>query len=198
MFPKMRPLVILLFLLTSCVTIYNKSLLSVERLNQKNKRSLRLDGYYYYYDSRSVKENCMTPMFLYSNGYMNEIFTYCGDSLNNNPNEVFEAKNLYNSNLFYPKDKKYGIWGWGIWWTENDSIYIEQYCSRGPNYDINYRKGLILNDSTFIITSDYSEFQLPKLRDKKKEYQFKKLISKPDSINYLQLNIAKFGKKNGR
>ena len=123
---------------------------------------------------------------------MHEIFTYPMD------NKEFEKSRISKETYFYPKNKKFGIWGWGIWWIDGDSIFIEQYCNRAGNYDLRFRKGLVLNDTTFLITSDYSDFQLPKLRTEQRVYKFRYYMPKPDSSNYLQINIEHFGRKNNR
>jgi hypothetical protein len=114
-------------------------------------------------------------------------------------NDSFEKSILTNRNYFNSKNKKNGIWGWGIWWTKGDSIFIEQYDIRSNvGYDLRFRKGRLLNDTTFRLTSDYSEFQEPKLRTTEKEYRFRHYSPKPDSSNYIESNISLFGSKNSR
>jgi len=166
------------------VTIYNKKSLQIDKIQEGAKSSLRLDGYYYTKNSDST----VTPMILYSNGYMHEIFSYDGMA----PHDSIKTR-LQSDKYFYPADKKYGIWGWGIWWTQNDSIFIEQYCNYTGDYDIRHRKGIVADEMTFIITSDSSVHQKPTVRLDRKLYKFEKLDTKPDSVNYILINIEKFG-----
>jgi len=182
--------VFLLFLITtSCVTIYNKTSLQVDKIQKIDNSPIRLDGYFY----TETPDSSVTPMVLYGNGYIHEIFSYKGIS----PHDSIKAR-LQSDKYFYPIDKKYGIWGWGIWWTQNDSIYIEQYCNYTGDYDIRYRKGIVTDDLTFIITHDSSTHQKPTVRLDRRIYKFQHLDSKPDSINYILNNIEKFGKQNAR
>lgn len=178
---------LLVFVTTSCVTIYNKSSLQIDKIQELDNSSLRLDGYFY----TVSHDSSITPMILFGNGYMHEIATY--DEAN--PKDTIK-KRLKSDNYFHPINKKYSIWGWGIWWTQNDSIFIEQYRNYLGDYDISYRYGKVLNDSTFIIEKDSSRFQKPVVRYVKDIYKFQKMDSKPDSTNYIKENIDEFGRKN--
>jgi hypothetical protein len=184
----MKYIVFISIILVSCARIYNKTSLDIDMLDPNNrKNSLALHGYYYTSDSDHI-----TPMLLYSNGYMYEMYTYKMEPA------VFEMSTLTDPhyfNRFNSSRSKHNIGGWGIWWVQKDSLFIEQYVNVSGNYALRYRKGLIQNDSTFVITSDFSDFQRPKLRAEQKTYQFRTFKQKPDSINYLQQNIKEFGKR---
>jgi hypothetical protein len=182
-------IIILVLVTTSCVSIYNKTSLQVDKIQNADNSLLRLDGYFF---TENV-DSSLTPMILYSNGYMHEIFSYDGVS----PHDSIKTR-LQSDKYFYPIDKKHGIWGWGIWWLQNDSIFIEQYCNYTGDYDIRYRKGIIKDNLTFIITNDSSVHQTPTVRLDRRIYKFEKLESKPDSVNYILENIEKFGNQNAR
>ncbi|MCB0409262.1 MAG: hypothetical protein KDD29_03525 [Flavobacteriales bacterium] len=173
----------ILLLFSSCITIYNKNRLSVDKLNVRNNGILKTKGIYV-----AKQENNYLPVVLFSNGYFHMNFSYSENPSIKNSRYLNQLK---TDSVFYPKNKKIGIWGWGVWWTEGDNIYMEHFVNRNGNYDLNYYQGIIKSDTTFSL-----KYKLGTMaKTENLEFLFYKTEFKPDSLNYLQLNIDKFGKK---
>ncbi|NEN23083.1 hypothetical protein G3O08_06170 [Cryomorpha ignava] len=182
---KVIQIIIILVSLNACITIYNKENLSTDKLHNR-PRPLNVNGYYV-----AETENGYLPFVLFDNGYMNNIWTTQDD-----PTDI---KSVYyqkfkNDSLFYPMDKKYGIWGWGIWWVENDSIFIEHYVNRAGNYDLNFYSGKVESDTSFRLKYNLWNNDLNKMNPDTLSFSLFKTDFKPDSANYIQLNLDKFGK----
>jgi|GEM_PF-3594405 len=132
---------LIVFLISSCVTIYNKDKLSINKLNDRNIQIIKTQGIYV-----AKQEKSFLPLVLFDNGYFHMNFSY-----NQNPTSANSTylNQLQSNSIFDPKNRKYGIWGWGVWWTEGDSIFMEHYVNRAGNCDLNYYKGSINSDTTF-------------------------------------------------
>lgn len=183
----------LLLFVSSCITIYNQSSLDTNKIVQRseNRDIIQLNGYYCFTEIDS-NQIYLTPMLLYEDGYMHEIFSYPMSSNEKLAHQEMKKK-MMQDDYFYPLESKSAIWGWGIWWIELDNIYFQNYTNVLGDYDIRYRYGKVVNDSTFIITKDSLRHQKPIVRYPDRKYIFKQFDQKPDSVNYIMLNIEDFG-----
>ncbi|NEN25935.1 hypothetical protein G3O08_20805 [Cryomorpha ignava] len=134
------------------------------------------------------QEKSFLPLVLFDNGYFHMNFSYDQNPTSDNSSYLHQ---LQSDSIFFQENKKYGIWGWGVWWTEGDSIFMEHYVNRAGNYDLNYYEGLINSDTTFNL-----KYQLgTRAKTDTLEFTFFMTESMPDSQNYIQLNLNKFGEK---
>tara|TARA_R110002049_G_scaffold232478_1_gene405076 strand:- start:558 stop:1073 length:516 start_codon:yes stop_codon:yes gene_type:complete len=171
-------------MLSSCVTIHNKQVLSVDIIQNKEKVStIHTQGIYL-----AEQGNEYLPMVLFDNGYFHMNFTYQENPAHQNSQYLQKLK---SDSLFFPKDKKYGIWGWGIWWIEGDSILMEHYVNRVGDYDINRYRGIMTSDTSFKLMYRLGE----RANVDTLEFSYFATDFKPDSSNYIQMNIEEFGKK---
>lgn len=143
------------------------------------KTNLRLDGYYVYKFSQvNSGEDLSIPKFIYKNGVILNLFTRPTHSdisiqsyINGEFSEYFEKiKNDRTS--------------WELVSISEKNITIEwRNTSLGPkNQKTIIEKGIILNDTTFKITSLHDrKGQL--VKSVSNVYEFKKFSPKPDSAN---------------
>lgn len=138
---------------------------------------LRMDGYFYTNFNNNA-EVYGSPIFFYRNGVlvnlgafkMNEQETWEGTI---NSDEISLAKET--------KDR------WGIFLIEGNTIKIEKwYNSEAIFLPAYVSEGVILNDTTFKITSSYrltNRGRKKELEVENKTYYFKQFSPKPDSTN---------------
>jgi hypothetical protein len=141
-----------------------------KQMNHTGK--LRLSGFYLRQDPSMDSLN-FNIYFLYQDGKI----MYFG-SLDR---ATYNTETLTDSTLI--KKIKKNLVSWGLYRISGDSISFEKWHHSGGPPKITYiRKGKILNDSTFIITS--SERPNGDERTQLNElYHFKKFHPKPDSTN---------------
>lgn len=191
----------------SCAVIYNKSKLYLnEKEFNKNVISFRTDGYYYKVKEHEKGNFGISPMIFYENGYVVKLESYYSVSMVRDENE---KKKKFNYTLKYIDKRildntyhvqiKNTIWDWGLYSQKKDSLIMQTYINYiGDYYLVNW-KGVVLNDTTLLVTTRYD--YNPKNRKTEiinELYQFRKLNHKPDSINYIMINRAKFGKRRNK
>lgn len=138
---------------------------------------LRIDGYYYN-EYGSGNETRREIYFFYRNGILLKGGVPLLTELSIRENE-FKNGTYYN----YVKDSKLD---WGVFQINGNNIKYEHWYpnSIGPLRAV-IHEGIILNDTTFLITQTY------RMKDGNKTdvsfenllYRFKKLSPKPDSTN---------------
>ena len=144
---------------------------SFDRLDNTTGK-LRLDGYYYSQYFNDSTEELSIVCFLYENG----IFE--GNS--SGPTEEVREGDVEIDDSFSRNSAKTG---WGIYKIEGDEIEIQTWLPTQLScHAIQVEKGVIENDSTFIITSTYTT------KDKDEQevnsiFRFVPYSPKPDSIN---------------
>ncbi len=154
--------------------------LSIEQTESRDNK-LRLDGYYYYvnYNENYDKDYASGTYFFYNNGI---IVTLGGFDILDKW-EKHEERILTNELIDAVQKIKYA---WGLFNIDNNIIKFERwYPSSGGPLKAYVRKGIILNDTTFVIKESYRMVN-GKKRDLDKEnetYHFKQFSPKPDSTN---------------
>lgn len=75
--------------------------------------------------------------------------------------------------------------GWGVFQIKEDSIWIESWFDLDGPEKAYMQSGIILNDTTFVITEIYKNKRCKKkgLEDRNKVYHFREFYPKPDSTN---------------
>jgi hypothetical protein len=141
--------------------------------SENNTNALRLGGFYYYQSSLNPER--VSIYILNSNGTL-------GDTGIELP--LTNAQSKFNSASFlsYISDNKSY---WGVYHIEGANIKIDTWHADSNGKDYGYRrKGEILSDTSFVITSSElcngSEF-----RNRYEVYYFYPLNNKPDSVTSL-------------
>ena len=163
---------ILISIGTSCSLFREESeSLTTERVDNIAGR-IKLNGYYVSVESLSNQTN-RSVYFLYKNG----VLMYFGTFDEGRFSEAFFTDHAILSNL------KENRTTWGIYQTFDDSIRIEKWHhSGGAKKEIYIRRGVIVNDTTYMITTVERPNGIE--RDSINElYHFKKFHPKPDSVN---------------
>jgi hypothetical protein len=131
---------------------------------------LKLNGYYY---DEGMGDSAFWDLFVL---YQNGIILNCGTS----PPLALERR--LNDTQFINKLKNNRTC-WGVYQVSGDSIRFEKwYHGGGAPKQVFVRKGVILNDTTFLIT----ESSRPNGRNRSRKhevYRFRKFSPKPDSTN---------------
>lgn len=164
-----------LFLLSlvSCflVTGKDEELTMVRKINSSKK--LRLDGYYIRSICNDSKALCnYQTLFLFESG-----ITFWSGTFDENGTSNINKK--LNQSYF---NKVHKIkFNWGLYQILGDSIIFEQWYHGGKNYAYT-SLGVILNDTTFVITGSKRSHR-PKEGFKKinEIYHFVEFYPKPDS-----------------
>jgi hypothetical protein len=121
----------------------------------------------------------------------------CNLQDNNTLESAFEhfqcyVTELQKKNLIFLNSKA-EIWDQGVYKIENNIITIQIFYNSIGNYSLYEEKGIIKNDSTFVLTNA-TDFQTGKKYEIKKEYKFKKMEDFPEIDNYILKNKKKFNK----
>ncbi len=166
-----------IILLTSCLLMFCESLNQQRYLTLKNYknnvRNLRLDGYWY-------RKNVLTSeaMVLYENGVLLDLGSHDASTMFQHWEEfiiplIISKKDSYYDSYSY----------WGVFETTKDSIRFERYYppSGGP-WIPSIRSGVILNDTTFLITEVRRSYG-KEVRKENLLYGFRRFSPKPDSTN---------------
>ena len=161
---------------SSCEREKDESLddkLSLERVDYSGNE-LRIDGYYYKNDPESPQ---ISILFLYSNG----IILYGGAF---GIDETIKQEEKYMNGYHSTHAAKYKYY-WGVFQINGSQIKYEKWVPvQGPLIAVTY-EGVILNDTTFVITETY-EMQNGQKKAPKEvywEYHFKQFNPKPDNKN---------------
>jgi hypothetical protein len=137
---------------------------------------LRMDGYYYRYHECYRGNNCIDVSCFYRNGILLDMG---GAALS------LEEADEYIRRLFIAgsQNPNYEYLRWGLFVIDNQIIKIECYY---PNDNITkwtyIREGVILNDTTFRITSIYFPDK-DEIFKANETYHFRQYSPKPDSTN---------------
>ena len=136
---------------------------------RNDSKSLRLDGIYLHEDSLNIVD----LFFLYQDGTIL--------SRGSIPKNRLESK---LTQLEVSKDDKYKSMKflWGRYIIDGEIIKFERLAPTDKPYRAFIKKGLILNDSTFVINQLYNAKEKG-LRKINETYRLRKTNSKPDSIN---------------
>jgi hypothetical protein len=161
----------LILLFSSCNKLCRDDDFSFSR-TENNSNKLKLGGYYY---GKITNSNSYLTYYdmLFQNGVV-----LCGsDSLK----KVLDNKIEINPNEYNYKSKFF----WGVYRIIDDSIEIQRWIPLfGGCFNVEAFKGVILNDTTFVLTKWYNV-------DKEGSYnyktiysiwKFKKYSPKPDSV----------------
>jgi hypothetical protein len=154
----------------SCGHIFESEKLTFKKV-ENNSNKLNLDGCYLHLLSVDDTVFC-NPIFLYRDG----VIIDAGSMKMRQMNELLSDKEFLQT-INHTRS------AWGLYRIDGEGISYEKWYYSGGPPDITYiRKGKILNDSTFIITS--SERPNGDERTQLNElYHFKKFHPKPDSTN---------------
>lgn len=169
---------ILLLLMGVCLLSCISYLSGDEKLSLEMKQNLssklRLDGYYVHIDSQQTKPISLV-FFLYNNGVLQFVGTL-------ESSQYDTLRNFLQSppiRSWLQKDKS----SWGLYQIKGDSIIYEKwFLGGGFDMQVFRFKGIILNDTTFIITQSEQLDGSERTR-KNATYHFKKFHPKPDSVN---------------
>ncbi len=136
--------------------------------------SLRVDGYFY----QEKDGHFYTIYCLYRSG----ILLYLGGGFNQT--EVTELENSIRNGSFYTAAKDFKDY-WGVFKIENNNIKFEKWYASDPPLKAYIREGVIVNDTTFIITEIYrmQGGKKTETRTENETYHFKQFTPKPDSTN---------------
>jgi hypothetical protein len=137
---------------------------------------LRIDGYYYKYYECYKGSNCIDMRCFYRNGI---ILDMGGVALSlEEADEYIQSKFIEGSthpNYEYSK--------WGLFIIDGQIIKIEQYYATDDITRWTYiREGVILNDTTFLITVFYRSDGKERV-EVDEIYHFRHFYPKPDSTN---------------
>jgi len=140
-------------------------------------KELRINGYYcrYRYVNNNSEPQGITPYFLYRNGVL------LGD-VGVNIDRISEMEEWFRNGNYAKIAKKYY---WGVFQIEKTQIKYEKWLPvQGPLIAVTY-EGVILNDTTFVISETYEMKNGQKIKPEKIhwEYHFKQFSPKPDSTN---------------
>ena len=149
---------------------YDKFTLSKQNYTGKQ---LKTGGYYYF----KARGKYYRSYFFYNNGVLLECgggdFTY---------DEFIKYENNFNREDWDNYNKIYR-YKWGLFKVVNDSIFIEKpEPSSGGMSPVYLNSGVILNDTTFILTKAVRK-RTNRVIEKNQTYHFKKFSPKPDSTN---------------
>ncbi len=98
---------------------------------------------------------------------------------------------VYSSSLDV---KRRGVSNRGIFSIEDKTIILQYYYAAEGGSELVEKKGEILNDTTFLLTSQIY-FKNKSRKEINERYHFKHFPIKPDSISYIREYKHKFGKK---
>jgi hypothetical protein len=135
---------------------------------------LQLEGYFL--NEYSTKnEDYIEVFFFYRNGIMSDMGVF--------PNTELSSKELYfnspNNNAFLKKSKL----AWGLFQISDGQIEYEKWYPSEPPMKVYIKSGIIINDTTFIITSSRNSHGKEKRKIENTIFHFKKFDPKPDSTN---------------
>lgn len=168
--------VVLLF--SGCYSFYTHPEV---RTTNNNTNALRLDGYYYTIEERP-EAKYVTIMVLYQNGSIYGFYSNRFDL-----GETCSLKVVDDSMLDYSRHVGLSSQSsWAGYLIENNLITIKRIWGRFGETLYTY-KGLIINDTTFIINQKNVEGSAQSsengTKEEKNTYHFRSYSPKPDSTN---------------
>lgn len=167
----------LVFIFSSCLVDME---LSMSR-RENNSNLLTLDGYYYH---RYVVEGSKFTgvWFLYKNGNL-----FDAGSQRGTPNVSIMDAHVHDAYIDIEESHKKYIqpeYTWGLYHLTEGKIEIERYQT--PLYARPYttieEKGVVLNDTTFVITKRFIH-ETNSEESVQDTFHFRKFSLKPDSVN---------------
>jgi len=162
---------VVFFFLSSCLILKDDTLY-LER-EQYTGFDIRLDGYWW----KNLESNVprIETYFFYQNG----VVLYGMAIQISKIHATEEEFKSVNFAQFVRKSKT----GWGVFQVNANEIEFETWePSSGGGLKTSVRSGVILNDTTFVITNLFSNYT-KKNYPKNDTFHFKKLTPKPDSTN---------------
>jgi len=204
------------FIITSCVRIYDKQKLSIANNSFKQENiTFRTDGYYYKIIEYQEGENlsiemqygesnfcAISPLIFYNDGFVrksefiHEIRKFkteqdMNDSINIS---LLSLDEEIETNNFHVQMNN-TIWDWGMYEQNYMKITIQYYRNHHGNYRLIEQIGEVKNNTTIILKNKQTIIRNDDLNNEPEEiYYFRKLKIKPDSTNYIKSNIEKFRK----
>jgi hypothetical protein len=173
-FPKRRNLFFTFFILCFSCSQFNgeSNSFSLEKETNHTKK-IKLRGYYL--REVSIPDGkALNIIFFYENGVLMSPGSF--------EEKQGKVERYLRHNLFMSKVKDLQV-SWGLYTIKDDSISFEKwYHGGGPTKILQIRKGIILNDTTFLIGSVFRSNGTEKTLVKE-YYYFKKFNPKPDSTN---------------
>ena len=161
---------VLLFICSSCSHFgSNSEALNMQREVNDSKK-MRVDGFYFSLNKTSVPN--ADVYFFYRNG----VVQHMGSVAEN------EFSIRLRDDKFLKKVRGQRV-SWGLYRVVSDTIEFERWYHAGGSEKLALlRKGIILNDSTFLINSVSSK-KRGEYDSTNELYHFKKFHPKPDSTN---------------
>jgi hypothetical protein len=220
---KFKLSILALLILTSCMEInHKKYVINLDKVGDK-LRPIRTDGYYYqereemtfpYYknsyggfskdSTKPYLQKQIRPLTLHKDGTLltfgfstgfqeNYVFDYSANCGLTDHNSIGNAKKHFECDIRHYKDR-FPIWGKGVFKTENNEIIIQYYINWIGAYYLVEKKGVILNDTTFVLKKLF-DYKLNESKDINELYKFQYFDIKPDSTNYIIEHKRKFKNK---
>ena len=153
--------------------IFKDDVLSIPKLPY-NGNQLRIDGYYY---EIGVDGYLYPEYFFYSNGSL----IYIGGRYS--PNTIDTELEYFIKSPNYIDDAKNDKLSGGLFIIDGVSIKFEKwYPSSGGGLPAYIRSGVILNDTTFLISKSVRS-KTGEEKELNETYHFKQFSPKPDSTN---------------
>ncbi len=167
-------LIIVVLVCNSCVPFFQRfdDPLTIKKQSYIGSK-LKLDGYYY----TMYNDKIQNVSFLYRDG----VLYNCGGYIENHSKVAeYIEREFLRSNGY----KEISA-GWGVFQIKEDSIWIESWFDLDGPEKAYMQSGIILNDTTFVITEIYKKKRGKKkgLEDRNKVYHFREFYPKPDSTN---------------
>lgn len=189
---------IFLLITSSCTILrYSSEFKVLKKQEVINDNKLKLNGYYF--NNYEIQHPNYLPVkatyfyIFYSTGIIDRSnissIEYDDQGIelpvDNTYKNVLKNYHKYLEQVPYKPDS---YSNWGIYRINGDSIRIQYYVrAMSPwfKYDLTERKGVILNDTTFLLTKyiDYVDEEYTK--DTNELYHFRKLDQKPDSTSWV-------------
>lgn len=208
--------------ISSCSSrIYDKDKLTIANTPfQKENITFRTDGYYYQIIEYEKGENlslemehgksnycAVSPIIFYDDGFVRKSeFTHGVKPFITNQEKKDSIEELLRNldksirdNNFHVKIEN-TIWDWGLYRQSPNELVIQYFYNHYGHYRLINYSGVVKNDTTLVFKhkKGYTEFpsHVSRLEDKSEEiYYFRKLRSKPDSMNYIKSNAEEFGQR---
>jgi hypothetical protein len=162
--------VILFTQFVSCQMFFGEDDKLTLRRKPYDGSALKLDGYYY----QSYQDGNMVDIyFLSRNGVIINAGAFEANKL-----DLYERK--FSDTAFVNKLRNVKF-NWGVFQIDGDSMKFEKWYPSERPYRTKIKEGIILNDSTFLITKVRN--QKGEMALKNEAYHFKRFTPKIDSIS---------------
>jgi len=180
---KLRILLFIIVLLNfSCITIERNKMHNYWEKENNDYSNLKINGFYYMPDTViSNEKHFPTTKFLilFNNG---TVYGFTNININYD-NKCSSFKNSLSRHM----NKEKYISNWGAIVIKSDSLSIQRQYSLNGNgwasdFNLEEKKGIILNDTTFILTwyKNYNK----EIQNISEKYHFVK-CQKPDSLSWM-------------